>query len=144
MKIEQAASHGGAFRISHAPDPEALQKSLDNMGMTLKMLSASRANDKEKFLKLMTTTFSLPDYFGDNWDAFYDCLTDLSLAEHGELWLIDGMEGLARHAPDEFAAAISVFSDAADYWRENRKSLAIIIVIQRAELASDLPAIDTA
>lgn len=37
-----------------------------------------------------------PDYFGQNWDTFEDCLTDLD-------WLQAGGYGLLYHQPKQFA-----------------------------------------
>jgi len=34
--------------------------------------------NKESFFKEFTKKLQFPEYFGDNWDGFYDCITDLS------------------------------------------------------------------
>jgi hypothetical protein len=138
VNFDQAVKQGGVFRLARSPAPAMLDSYAAKTGVVVKTLSAARASDKEKFLQVVAASLSLPDHFGENWDALYDCLTDLRLAEHGELWLIDGLDGLARGEADEFSAAVSVFSDAADYWRENGKALTVLIVVQQAELATEL------
>jgi RNAse (barnase) inhibitor barstar len=142
MKFDQLVRQGGTFRLRHAPESAHLQSRADKAGVKLRTFSVEKATDKEKFLRSMAISLSLPEHFGDNWDAFYDCLTDLELAQGGELWLIDGMDGWARHDPEELAAAVSVFSDAAEFWRDQNQSLAVLLVIQHAALASDLAAIE--
>src|SRR4051794_5039285 len=37
-----------------------------------------RLNTKEELLSSMARALSFPDYFGENWDAFNECINDLS------------------------------------------------------------------
>ncbi len=143
-EFESALSQGGVFRMREAPDIAWFASAAARAGLETKVIDAKRASDKTRFLKLMAISLSLPAYFGENWDAFYDCLTDLAPPAHGRVWLIDGVDQLARMEPEEFAAAIGVFTDAADYWRDAAKSLTVIVVIKRADLAPELTSINSA
>ena len=42
------------------------------------IVTISLNGDKEKILTEFKETLQLPIYFGENWDALYDCLCDLS------------------------------------------------------------------
>ncbi len=81
-----------------------------------------------------------PDYFGHNWDAFYDCLVDL---EHdkgeGLLVLLRDASGFARAEPDEFAAAVDALQDAADFWEDEQKTLLVVVELEAPVLAPELP-----
>jgi RNAse (barnase) inhibitor barstar len=144
MKIEQALSQGGLYRMSQAATPVQLTTWAQAHGMSIRTWSGIRAVDREKFFEMVVRELALPEYFGENWDALYDCLTDLTLPEQGELWIVDGLDSFARNEPEEFAAAASVLSDTADFWMENGRRLTVVLGIGRGELAPDVTALDSA
>ena len=60
---------------------------------------------------LLKKTFSFPEYYGANWDAFYDCLTD---ALHGSAEIrIKGIEHVNEAFPRESAIMLEVMRDVA-------------------------------
>ena len=60
-----------------------------------------------------------PDWYGHNWDALADCLTDLSwMAADGYVDRPpERADAFASAAPTDFATALSSSQDAADTWR---------------------------
>ena len=62
--------------------------------------------------------------FGGNWDALADCLKDLGADLVANL---RNCEPFADAAPDDYATALEVFQDAADFWRE-RGSIFVVLV----------------
>lgn len=42
------------------------------------ILDFSQINSKEKFMDWLSYDFKFPSYFGRNWDAVWDCLSELS------------------------------------------------------------------
>jgi len=101
-------------------------------------LAGSR--DKKAFLNVVAGALAFPDYFGHNWDAFYDCLVEL---EHGKgeglLVLLREASGFARAEPDEFAAAVDALQDAADFWEGEQKTLLVVVELEAPVLAPELP-----
>ena len=70
---------------------------------------------------------AFPEYFGHNWDAFYDCLADLSEHHRGGLVIVfDDLSGFARAEAEEFAAAVDSLRDAVEcFWTSPLDALAI-------------------
>ncbi|MEV0125429.1 barstar family protein [Streptomyces sp. NPDC050703] len=83
------------------------------------VLSLAGVRDKAAFMERCARTFRLPGWFGRNWDALADCLTDLSWAPdiRAGLVVVSGWQEYARAAPGEWEAARQVLSDAAAHWR---------------------------
>jgi len=84
-----------------------------------------------------------PDHFGANWDALYDCLTDLDPArDAGVVVEIQGLGKFARTAPEELSRAIETFADTARFWRE-RHGRFLVLLGGAGRVAAELPALAT-
>jgi len=77
---------------------------------------------KMEFLQAVSKVFNFPDYFGENWDAFEECIRDLSWLPNGIIFMKHydlPMEG------DDSSRKIylEVLSDAVSKWKsvEGRK-----------------------
>jgi ribonuclease inhibitor len=57
----------------------------------------------------LAAVFGFPDYYGKNWDAFWDCVTTLDPMP-GKIRII-GMKSLARVLPDEATHLKKCFDD---------------------------------
>lgn len=97
---------------------------------------------KQALLEVLAAALQFPDYFGVNWDALYDCLTDLDPArEPGVVIEIQGLGKFARTAPGDLSRAIETFSDAARFWRE-RGGRFLVLLGGAGRAAVELPALD--
>lgn len=132
---------GGVFRC-HAPFPDrALELARETLRVVPVRLVATR--DKNAFLNAVAKALEFPEYFGHNWDAFYDCLLELKHGEgDGTLLILRDASGFARAEPEEFAAAADTLADAADYWKDEGKTLLVIVELKVPTLAPDLPEIN--
>ena len=72
--IETGAS--GVYRC-HSALAEAALGTAAQRGMRVEKVALAGARDKNAFLNAVAQALVFPDYFGHNWDAFYDCLVDL-------------------------------------------------------------------
>jgi RNAse (barnase) inhibitor barstar len=70
---------------------------------------------KHQLLDVLAIGLHLPDYFGSNWDALDECLTDLSWVKNHEVVLEHGDLPLAV-IPREAATYLSVLVRAVNYW----------------------------
>lgn len=84
--------------------------------------------DRDAFLRRCGEAFSLPGYFGHNWDALHECLLDL--AGRGMPGAIvhwrRGME-LARRAPDAVTTAFRILQDVAAYWSGSGRTFLVVV-----------------
>jgi RNAse (barnase) inhibitor barstar len=135
--VETGAS--GVYRC-HSALAEAALSAAAERGMRVEKVALTGARDKNAFLTAVAKALVFPDYFGHNWDAFYDCLVDL---EHdkgeGLLVLLRDASGFARAEPDEFAAAVDALQDAVDFWEGEQKTLLVVFELEAPVLAPELP-----
>ncbi|MGW1890720.1 barstar family protein [Streptomyces sp. NPDC002004] len=112
-------------------DGPSLAQALAMGGWTTTRLDLTGVADKDAFMARVSGTLELPGWFGRNWDALADCLTDLSWAEpaRGRLLLVTGWRGFAEARPHEWQVAQEVFSDAADYWRTTGPALEVVLAL---------------
>ena len=69
-----------------------------------------------------------PDHFGKNWDAFYDCLTDMEWVESkGYVIYFDHTDGFADHHESQLETVIELFQDAVDFWKGDGKSMLVLL-----------------
>jgi hypothetical protein len=106
----------GVFLVSRALP--ALRKAAQRTECAWLDVSLHGVRDKAGFLAACARDLGFPPHFGANWDAFSDCINDLSWeAARGYVIVIENVEPLSRHAPDEWATALEILRGAADAWR---------------------------
>jgi RNAse (barnase) inhibitor barstar len=127
----------GVFRCHGAIPERGLQFALQG-GRTVVPVRLAAVRDKKAFLNAVAQALRFPDYFGHNWDAFYDCLIELAHGDGGTLLLLREASNFARTEPEEFAAAVAALRDAADYWKEKGKVLTVIAELETPALAPEL------
>ena len=82
-------------------------------------IDLSDCTSKAALIERFAGAFELPPWFGFNWDALADCLTDLSwMAADGYVIVLEHADAFAAANPTDFATALSILQEAADSWRE--------------------------
>ena len=56
-------------------------------------------------------TFGFPDYYGENWDAMWDCLTDVSLQPVQRHIVVKGFDSMPRELREYAAPMREIFGD---------------------------------
>lgn len=131
------AEADGVFRFVPGPPPGALV--IPNARVT--MIPTSKARDKAAFMSASAQALAFPSYFGQNWDAFYDCIVDLQQPGPVSVLIFDDLSGFARTEPEEFDAALGALSDAAAFWREHGRRLIVLVGLSEPLLEPQLPAV---
>jgi RNAse (barnase) inhibitor barstar len=111
------SAHAGPYL---APaDLSALSRAVKKAGLKLVHIDLSGVRDKQHLLDAVAVAFRFPEWFGGNWDALEDCLTDLSWNKAGGyVALFEHAGDLATIAPHELATAVEIFESVAEYWDE--------------------------
>ena len=73
----------------------------------------------------LTTALALPDYFGRNWDALWDCITDLGWRAEPRLVLVH--EDVPALDDDDLTIYVRLLRDAVESWR-NRGGRDLVVV----------------
>jgi hypothetical protein len=86
-------------------------------GLRCVHIDLAGCRSKAGFLARVADALEFPWWFGQNWDALADCLGDLAwLPAEGYLLVLDNPAELRRAAPDPYAVAVDILSDAAREW----------------------------
>ncbi len=119
------ASKSGVFR---APTDQGV---LDAMaGADFDFVPIRIGKGKDAILASVAGALGFPDWFGGNWDALEDSLTDLT-------WRDDKPRVfLFPDAPpgDDLGILIDVLSSAAQYWKERDRAFFAVFVDPRDKL----------
>lgn len=83
--------------------------------------------DKQAMLAALAEVLAFPDYFGFNWDAAEECLTDLNWYEGGVALVIDHAGTPESEAPDDWAVLIDLLIDAAEFWKSVGRPFAVFL-----------------
>ncbi|MEU9285165.1 barstar family protein [Streptomyces sp. NPDC048275] len=93
-------------------------------------LDLDGVTDKAGLMDRCARALQLPDWFGRNWDALADSLSDHSVwpegaVEQGLLVVVRGWRPYAKARPDEWGIAQDVFAEAVD----RTETLTVVLVL---------------
>ena len=126
------ASRSGVYR---APGEDVILEVLRGSGLDVLNLSFQGLDEKDRFLKHLAEALGFPDWFGGNWDALEDCLSDLSWRDApGWVLIFRDFKGLPR---DDFGVLVDVLAGTAESWAERGKLFFAVFVDPQRSL--DLP-----
>ena len=84
--------------------------------------------DKAGLLERTAEALKFPDWFGNNWDAWFDCLVDLGwLPADGYVFIFENADALRDSSPEAFDTAASILEDAAQVWASRNVPLLVFI-----------------
>lgn len=86
-----------------------------------------RLTGKSAMLDALAGALAFPDYFGANWDALADCLSDLSWHQGGVALLIDDAATPELRAPEEWGVLLDILADAARHWKDQGRPFAVFL-----------------
>lgn len=120
------SGHSGVYAAPRLLGP--LRAAAVHAGVAWFDLDLAGVADRDAFLRRCAVVFSLPGYFGRNWDALHECLLDI--AGRGEPGAIvhwrRGTE-LARRAPEAVTTALEVLKDVAAVWGGSRRTFLVVV-----------------
>lgn len=102
-------------------------------GVSVWVIDGAVANSREGFFRTLAAALKFPEYFGHNWDAVYDCLTDLASADaEPAVLLITGGDQFVSGMGPEWETGERVFADAAEFWQRGDRLLLVLLVSEVA------------
>jgi Barstar (barnase inhibitor) len=109
--------------------PADLTNGANQQGIQFFYLDGSQICGKETFLIKVAEAMKFPDYFGFNWDALDECITDLGWCPANRYVLIyDQPEVFSKADPTQWKIANDVLQSAIDYWRNTETPLDILFI----------------
>lgn len=115
--VEQLSDLGSAGVYQLSEPLSSLEGAAQENGFALWRVDCAAIREKDELLRALAEALRFPDWFGENWDALEDCLTDLSWGDaSGYVLVLDNCAALSRAAPEAFETALEIFDSAAEYW----------------------------
>ncbi|WP_324617640.1 barstar family protein [Herbaspirillum camelliae] len=106
-----------AFRVNE------LQQEAAHLQQHFLYAYCAQAVTKQQVLTSIATAFHFPRHFGKNFDALYDCLTDLTHKagkQPGFVVVLEQLPNTQKFDKEARETLLDVFRDAADYWAEKK------------------------
>jgi RNAse (barnase) inhibitor barstar len=130
----------GVYRWQTDRTPDEVRREVVAAGWDFVLLDTSAIHDKTGFLDLCATAFDLPRWFGRNWDALADSLSDRSTGEP-EIVLWAGLRHLLEHDHDTVDMALQIFTEDITNSGQLRVLLHEPVDAETPDLLSSLPAL---
>lgn len=109
----------GVYRFQSEASAEFLRGEAENAGWKFYYLDGSKIFNKKSFLEKIARAMKFPAYFGKNWDALNDSLTDLQgIDTNGYILLFQAPERFSKNSPADFQVAMEILESAIEYWHE--------------------------
>lgn len=128
------ASRSGVYRATAEP---VVLEVAGEAGLQVTAVTLAAARDKESLMKTLAEALGFPKWFGANWDALEDCLSDLSWRDApGWVLVLHDADALPG---DELGVLLEVLRSAAQFWAgRGRPFFAVFIDPQRSLALPDL------
>lgn len=98
-------------------------------GFNVYRIDLGRARDAEDIHRIFAKALHFPEWFGENWDALVDCVTDMSWNEaDGYLIILQSIGALAASAPQALDTLISILHDASETWKQQRVAFWVLVI----------------
>lgn len=120
------ASRSGVYRVR---SDTAVLDALQEGGLSPVKIDLKGTATKAELLQRMAQALKFPEWFGGNWDALEDCLTEV----HGYLLLRD----YQAVAADDLGVLLDVLASIAEYWAEQSEPFFAIFVDPASALDLD-------
>jgi RNAse (barnase) inhibitor barstar len=121
-------SRSGVYRTTRA---DVVADAVRGSRLNFARVSLDGMQKKEDLLDRIAQALSFPEWFGRNWDALEDCLTDLSWCPaQGHVFVFDSV------TPDEdVGVLIDVLASSAEFWAARHRSFFGVFVDPDCTLA---------
>ncbi|MDX1764211.1 MAG: barstar family protein [bacterium] len=118
----------GVYTIAEVPETSEIGDLAASKGLAFFHVDFGRVWSKKSFLRRLARDLQFPPYFGENWDAFEECLNDMAWAPApGYVILLENWETFARRSPGEMETALSIFEDATLSWSDEGNAFFVLL-----------------
>ena len=132
------AQRSGVYHLVRSPDQ--VERAAKDAGLAVFRMDIGHAHNKKSFLEKIAHALHFPTWFGGNWDALNDCLTDLDWlsTSAGYVLIFEKGDVFGCSHNQEFENAKAVLVSAAEYWKAEGRPFWVLIEVS-PEADCDLP-----
>lgn len=121
MRLNERLTSGaflpGVYQLAGDLEATEVDTAVSAAGWHGVVLDGRGVVDKAGLLTAVAEAFNFPSYFGHNWDALDEMLTDLSwLPAAGYVIILDDFETLAQVAPQTWQMFLTIWREATAVW----------------------------
>jgi len=110
-------------------------------GLQVYKIDLAKAHGKSGLFDAFAKALKFPEHFGKNWDAFNDCLSDLTwLDGRGWVLILTSCRPFATKHEADFEMALDILGGVVASWQEEGRPFWVIVTNQPGWRA-DLPEI---
>lgn len=132
-KLRERLEDGARSGVYRAGSDAAVRDALRGSKVAVTPIALPADADKTAILAALASALAFPDWFGGNWDALEDCMTDLSWRPaEGHVLLFSG-----ARAGDDTGILVDVLRSAAEFWAGQRRPFFAVFIDPRRHF--DLP-----
>ena len=125
-KLLQRLSDAAKSGVYRAPRMDDILDATRDSALRVARIGLAGAAGKEALMERVARALTFPQWFGGNWDALEDCLTDLSWSNAaGHVLLIEGVGELSA---DERGILIDILASAAAWWVDRKRPFFAVFV----------------
>ena len=125
-KLLQRLSDASKSGVYRAPRTDDILDATQGSALRVARIGLAGAAGREAMMERVARALEFPAWFGGNWDALEDCLTDLSWSTaSGHVLLIEDANELSG---DERGVFIEILASAAVWWAERKRPFFAVFV----------------
>jgi len=126
--IFSSALNSRIYTVRSEVEEKSIKASASRNHLSFAGIDLYGLTDRYQLFKEIAAKLSFPSYFGMNWDALLDCLTDMQVnTTVGYVILIKNFYDFRKRLPRESKMLEQILFSAVEYWKSRGKPFYIII-----------------
>ncbi|MEC5387191.1 barstar family protein [Uliginosibacterium sp. H3] len=114
--------------LASAAQLQAAEHAAMAIGFDSWSLDVSNVQTAPSLLRHIGQALRFPAWYGENWDALADCLTDLSWSEaEGFVLAVRGSDALRTAQPELWQTLVDLLNEVSDFWRDNQIAFWVLV-----------------
>jgi RNAse (barnase) inhibitor barstar len=113
MNIINEDTISGVYVLEEGASLERVKELADQWGLLVERLDGTEIKDKEALLNSIGELLEFPDYYGKNWDALEDCLSDyfIGMETKGLVLIFDNSGLFFDNSPEDFKTFLEILKE---------------------------------
>jgi hypothetical protein len=118
--------------VATASETDDLRRAVEQAGpgrVAARLIRGRKSATAHALFDEAAAALQFPYYFGENWDAFFDCVTDLEWlrADAVVLLFADAQQLLAKAAAKDVERFVTVLNETSRHWSEAGRAFHVLL-----------------